>query len=98
MGQKFGLVQQAAPAVSPNAEDLSLILGSMARGRSFSTTMNPKQSDITTVATAKDKSTIVDTSMVQKRKKSVPNTQKEKYVFLMLCYFLFFYLIIFHVF
>lgn len=34
MGNKLHLSQQPAP-VSPNAEDLSLILGLMARGRSF---------------------------------------------------------------
>lgn len=47
MGNKLHLTQQNAP-VSPNAEDLSLILGSMARGRSFSTTINPKMGELTT--------------------------------------------------
>lgn len=47
MGNKLHLSQQNAP-VSPNAEDLSLILGSMARGRSFSTTINPKMGELTT--------------------------------------------------
>lgn len=81
MGNKLGLVAQTPPPVTPNAEDLSLILGTMARGRSFSTTMNPK-SEISNPSTSgtKDKSSgsIVDTSAVLRRKKSVPNTQKEK--------------------
>lgn len=81
MGTKLGLSQQTAP-VSPNAEDLSLILGSMARGRSFSTTTNPKPTEISSIiaAAAKDKSpgSNIDTSMVQRRKKSMPHTQKEK--------------------
>ncbi|XP_026464299.1 RAB6A-GEF complex partner protein 1-like [Ctenocephalides felis] len=40
---KLGLGQQSPPVI-PNAEELSLILGSMqvARGRSFSTTLSPK--------------------------------------------------------
>lgn len=85
------LSQQTAP-VSPNAEDLSLILGSMARGRSFSTTINPKMSEIISPTTGqsqpstsnsmKERTTSsvgsTDGSSVVRRKKSVPNTQREK--------------------
>lgn len=88
MGNKLGLSQQTPPPVSPNAEDLSLILGSMARGRSFSTTTGPKPTEINMAlmgGTAnKDRSpasnVVIDTTMVQRRKKSVPHTQKEKWV------------------
>lgn len=90
MGNKLGLSQQTPPPVSPNAEDLSLILGSMARGRSFSTTTGPKPTEINMAlmggvgAANKDRSpgsnVVVDTTMVQRRKKSVPHTQKEKWV------------------
>ncbi|KAL1395671.1 hypothetical protein pipiens_011073 [Culex pipiens pipiens] len=87
-GNKFGM-NAAGPPVSPNAEDLSLILGSsMTRGRSFSTTVNPKTVEPVNNATIvnKEKNIIfsnstnspVDTTLVQKRKKSVPNTPKEK--------------------
>lgn len=88
-GNKFGM-NAAGPSVSPNAEDLSLILGSsMTRGRSFSTTANPKSNETVNNATIvnKDKNIIfnnsssnnnVDTTVVQKRKKSVPNTPKER--------------------
>lgn len=90
MGSKLHLTQQTAP-VSPNAEDLSLILGSMARGRSFSTTVNPKMNEIlnpnlsqnsnTTNASSKDKAASVgsaDATSVVRRKKSAPHTQREK--------------------
>lgn len=89
MGSKLHLTQQTAP-VSPNAEDLSLILGSMARGRSFSTTVNPKMNEIispnlaqnsNTTVSGKDKASSVgsvDASSVVRRKKSEPHTQREK--------------------
>ncbi|XP_037044247.1 guanine nucleotide exchange factor subunit Rich [Bradysia coprophila] len=80
MGNKLGLTQQASP-VSPNAEDISLILGTMTRGRSFSTTTNPKPTDINPSLGSKEKSPgpNVDTStVVMRRKKSMPNTQREK--------------------
>lgn len=81
MGNKLGLATQTPPPVTPNAEDLSLILGTMARGRSFSTTMNPK-SELSNPSSSgtKEKSpgSIIDTSTVLRRKKSLPNTQKEK--------------------
>lgn len=76
MGQKLGLTQQAQP-VSPNAEDISLILGTMTRGRSFSTTTNPKPTDINPNLANKEKSPVsnVDTStVIMRRKKSMPNT------------------------
>lgn len=56
MGNKLHLSQQNAP-VSPNAEDLSLILGSMARGRSFSTTINPKMGELSTPSSSLPQST-----------------------------------------
>lgn len=83
MGNKLGLSTQTPPTVTPNAEDLSLILGTMARGRSFSTTMNPK-GELSNPASSGTKekspgSIVVDTTAaVLRRKKSVPNTQKEK--------------------
>lgn len=80
MGNKLGLTQQASP-VSPNAEDISLILGTMTRGRSFSTTTNPKPTDINPNLGNKEKSpgSNVDTStVIMRRKKSMPNTQREK--------------------
>lgn len=86
MGNKLGLSQQTPPPVSPNAEDLSLILGSMARGRSFSTTTGPKPQEINMALMGKDRSNspgsnmVIDTTMVQRRKKSVPHTQREKWV------------------
>ncbi|EDS41856.1 connexin43-interacting protein of 150 kDa [Culex quinquefasciatus] len=78
-GNKFGM-NAAGPPVSPNAEDLSLILGSsMTRGRSFSTTVNPKTVEPVNNATIVNKekniifsnstSSPVDTTLVQKRKK-----------------------------
>jgi RAB6A-GEF complex partner protein 1 len=85
MGNKHGLSQQSPPNVSPNAEDLSLILGSMARGRSFLTTMNPKSTEMqsSSISTAtpttsiKDsRSTSLDLTTILRRKKSMPHTQK----------------------
>lgn len=114
-GNKFGggLIGTGPPV--PNAEDLSLILGSsMARGRSFSTTVPyPKPSDGAATVVNKDKNlmfngpvgpasvqqsiaggggaggiggganaVVTDQSstdrQVLRRKKSVPNTQKER--------------------
>lgn len=81
MGNKLHLSQQNAP-VSPNAEDLSLILGSMARGRSFSTTINPKMGELTTPSTSMPQSTTAnplsvgnsnDIPGVVRRKKSMPS-------------------------
>lgn len=91
----MGLNQQP---VSPNAEDLSLILGTIARGRSFSTTMTPKtgesaasgssvqipiQSPTSNAISSSDpQSQSSGTGPTardnQRRKKSVPHTQKER--------------------
>lgn len=87
MGNKLHLSQQTAP-VSPNPEDLSLILGSMARGRSFSTTINPKLNEIISppqLSTSLKERTpssagSADGSSVVRRKKSVPNMQRDKCV------------------
>ncbi|XP_055636034.1 guanine nucleotide exchange factor subunit Rich isoform X2 [Toxorhynchites rutilus septentrionalis] len=87
-GNKFGM-NATGPPVAPNAEDLSLILGnSMTRGRSFSTTVNPKSNETTNNATIVNKeknimfnsssSSSIDTTLVQRRKKSVPTTPKQK--------------------
>lgn len=83
MGGKFGHSGLQSSAVSPNAEDLSLILGTMTRGRSFSTTINAAakpQSDLqTTPTSSKDKYvTNISEGSIQRRKKSVPSTAKEK--------------------
>ncbi|XP_053693851.1 guanine nucleotide exchange factor subunit Rich [Sabethes cyaneus] len=86
-GSKFGM-NTSSPPVAPNVEDLSLILGnSMTRGRSFSTTVTPKSCETVNNATIVNKekniifnnstSASVETTLVQKRKKSVPNTPKE---------------------
>lgn len=81
MSSKFGY-PQLSQLISPDAEDLSLILGTMTRGRSFSTTVTPKaQSQNTQQPTqgAKDKTTTaLNSGEVQRRKKSMPNTTKEK--------------------
>lgn len=90
MGNKLHLSQQPAP-VSPNAEDLSLILGSMARGRSFSTTVKPKMNEIISPPSNQSQSSShtlskaasvgsIDASSVVRRKKSAPHTAREKYV------------------
>lgn len=89
MGNKLHSSQPPAP-VSPNAEDLSLILGSMARGRSFSTTVNPKMNEIISPPSNQSQSSSntmgkaasvgsIDASVVR-RKKSAPHTAREKYV------------------
>uniref|UniRef100_A0A182XH97 Protein RIC1 homolog n=1 Tax=Anopheles quadriannulatus TaxID=34691 RepID=A0A182XH97_ANOQN len=100
-GNKFGGLIAAGPP-APNAEDLSLILGSsMARGRSFSTTVPyPKSNDSAATVVNKEKNimfnnptaaaTVQQNSgalssghdasterQILRRKKSVPNTQKE---------------------
>lgn len=65
---KLGLSQQTPP-VSPNAEDISLILGDMqgSRVRSYSTSITPKLSE-----TAKVGNVVLADSPVVRRKKSVP--------------------------
>ncbi|XP_058125788.1 guanine nucleotide exchange factor subunit Rich [Anopheles ziemanni] len=101
-GNKFGGLIAAGPP-TPNAEDLSLILGSsMARGRSFSTTVPyPKPTDGAATVVNKEKNIMFNSpapavalqqggsglsannesavnGQVLRRKKSVPNTQKER--------------------
>lgn len=70
--QKLGMTPQTPP-VSPNAEDISLILGNVqgSRVRSYSTTISPKLVDrsnnnLSNINTAFD-------SPKPDRKKSVPN-------------------------
>lgn len=77
-------LNQQNPSVSPNAEDMSLILGSMARGRSFSTTINPMIADMSSSTSqpppAKEKTSAsvgsaeVSSSVIR-RKKSTSTTQ-----------------------
>lgn len=64
---KLGLSQQTPP-VSPNAEDISLILGNVqgSRVRSYSTTIMPKLPD------SKLGIVPLNDSPVTRRKKSVP--------------------------
>lgn len=90
MGNKLHSTQQPAP-VSPNAEDLSLILGSMARGRSFSTVSQSKMNEIISPPSNQSQSNLnasgkaasvgsIDATSVVRRKKSEPHTAREKYV------------------
>ncbi|KRT84788.1 hypothetical protein AMK59_2574 [Oryctes borbonicus] len=71
---KLGMTQQTPP-VSPNAEDISLVLGNVQRVRSYSTTMTPKLPDSKLSTSAP----VVESPIVG-RKKSIPltnaNTQK----------------------
>lgn len=78
-------LNQSNGPVGPNAEDLSLILGSMPRGRSFSTTINPmmeQQQQQQQQQAGKDKSTFqpnnVDLSSVVRRKKSTSSASTTK--------------------
>ncbi|KAG5887614.1 hypothetical protein JTB14_002623 [Gonioctena quinquepunctata] len=70
---KLGLTQPA-PAVSPNAEDLSLILGNVQgpRVRSYSTTVSPKIVERSNSMVGNINSVVE--SPVPDRKKSVPNS------------------------
>lgn len=78
----MGLSQQTPP-VSPNAEDISLILGDMqgSRVRSYSTSITPKLSETTKVGNV-----VLADSPVVRRKKSVPAgsviKSDNKYVYL----------------
>lgn len=86
MGNKLHLSQSAAAPVSPNAEEINLILGSMARGRSFSTTVNPKVPELMSNAAnatlpTRERGTSLSSSgdgSVVRRKKSCAPTSKEK--------------------
>lgn len=86
MGNKLGLGQQTTP-VNPNAEDLSLIIGTVTRGRSFSTTVTPKQfeggnNSISQPGNAKKEKSLTSeqSSSTTRRKISAPHTQQEKYI------------------
>ncbi|XP_017769219.1 PREDICTED: guanine nucleotide exchange factor subunit Rich [Nicrophorus vespilloides] len=61
-------LSQTTPPVSPNAEDISLILGNVQRARSFSTTITPKLPEAKVSLAA---STIAESPVVMRRKKSV---------------------------
>jgi hypothetical protein len=74
LGNKFPIGIQA-PSLSANDEELSLILGTISRGRSYSTTIIPKQNEENSTPTCKEKA---NNDVVQRRKKSVPNKDKEK--------------------
>ncbi|XP_054278779.1 guanine nucleotide exchange factor subunit Rich isoform X2 [Macrosteles quadrilineatus] len=67
---KYGVPQP--PPVNPNEEDLSLVLGSMqvSRGRSFSTTVNPKLQMVEPMSHAADVASL-------RRKKSVPTAKSD---------------------
>ncbi|XP_046662449.1 guanine nucleotide exchange factor subunit Rich isoform X3 [Homalodisca vitripennis] len=67
---KYGVPQ--TPPVNPNEEDLSLVLGTMqvSRGRSFSTTVNPKLQMVEPVSHAADVASL-------RRKKSVPTSKSD---------------------
>ncbi|OWR42310.1 hypothetical protein KGM_210461 [Danaus plexippus plexippus] len=83
---KYGQVVQSQ-TVSPNAEDLSVILGSMqlagGRGRSFSTTVAPREPSPPASASqpaARRSTAATPAPAAVKRKKSVPATsEKEAY-------------------
>lgn len=84
MGNKMHLTQPTAP-VSPNADEINLILGSMSRGRSFSSTVQPKLGDLASPPTTSNPSRERGTSVgstegpsVVRRKKSSPQTPKDK--------------------
>ncbi|XP_077293997.1 guanine nucleotide exchange factor subunit Rich [Arctopsyche grandis] len=85
MGSKFTINPQAPP-VSPNAEDLSVILGNMqvSRGRSFSTTVTPRVNMDNTkhgtpeVVTAASNTVSTNQSHDSKRKKSVPTGRTDR--------------------
>lgn len=68
----MGLSQPPPPSVTPNAEDLSLILGNVQgpRVRSYSTTVSPKIPD-TRVANANVNVSAIAESPAVSRKKSV---------------------------
>ncbi|XP_028025528.1 guanine nucleotide exchange factor subunit Rich isoform X2 [Bombyx mandarina] len=81
---KYGQVAQSQ-AVSPNAEDLSVILGTMqlagGRGRSFSTTVSPREpSPPAPAAPAPPPPPPARATAAVKRKKSVPaRSERESY-------------------
>ncbi|XP_039276029.1 guanine nucleotide exchange factor subunit Rich [Nilaparvata lugens] len=77
MPSKYGMMPQSPP-VAPNEEDLSLVLGSMqvSRGRSFSTTVNPKIQSVDAPQSGSATAHHIDIS-TQRRKKSVPTGKSD---------------------
>lgn len=73
---KLGINQQSSP-VTPNAEDLSLILGSVQgpRGRSFSTTITPKFPDSKLASNVNANANAATESLVIQRKKSLSTSR-----------------------
>ncbi|XP_022920815.2 guanine nucleotide exchange factor subunit Rich [Onthophagus taurus] len=66
---KLGMTPQTPP-VSPNAEDISLVLGNVQRMRSYSTTISPKTPDAK-LGTSAPANSILESPIIA-RKKSVP--------------------------
>jgi hypothetical protein len=79
MGNKFGITQSS---VLPNSEDLTLILGNITRGRSFSTTQTPPKHALETTKpdtpTTKDKFVISTAINPLRNKRRVSSIPKEK--------------------
>lgn len=69
---KLNLSQPATP-VSPNAEDISLVLGNVQRVRSYSTSVTPKINEKNQI-TPLNANSIAESPLVQRRKKSMPNS------------------------
>jgi len=80
-GSKFGL-SSVQNSVLPNSEDLTLILGNITRGRSFSTTQAPSKQVVEAKAdtpTNKDKFQVISTAVNPLRnKRRVSSIPKEK--------------------
>ncbi|KAL7028647.1 hypothetical protein ACKWTF_005937 [Chironomus riparius] len=79
MGNKFGITQSS---VLPNSEDLTLILGNITRGRSFSTTQTPPKHALETkpadAPITKDKFVISTAINPLRNKRRVSSIPKEK--------------------
>ncbi|KAG5682756.1 hypothetical protein PVAND_012089 [Polypedilum vanderplanki] len=77
MGNKFGMPQSSLP----NSEDLTLILGNITRGRSFSTTQTPPKHALETkpdTPTTKEKFVISTAINPLRNKRRVSSIPKEK--------------------
>lgn len=80
MGSRFSISSIQNSAVLPNPEDLTLILGNITRGRSFSTTQPPQKQALETkvdTQTNKDKF-VISTVNPLRNKRRVSQTPKEK--------------------
>lgn len=80
MGSRFSISSIQNTAVLPNPEDLTLILGNITRGRSFSTTQPPQKQALETkpdTPTNKDKF-VISTVNPMRNKRRVSQTPKEK--------------------